>query len=231
MKIFVNMLTIIRLIATFILPIIWKAFSPLWILIFVLSILLTDFLDGFLARKFKVSTLLGSILDCFADKLFGIAIVLVIATYYKSFYLVLMMELIIASINIFAAFKGAYTKSSLLGRAKMWVLGLAIIIDMISIFKYNLMNFIQIKFLEDWLNIFVTYEDIIVLFGASITVGAQMMVAIDYLIRIIKEIKANNKKIKYDFKSNKELKYVLTNTDYYMKNKDKSLSFHFLKNS
>ena len=31
------------------------------------------------------------------------------------------------------------------------------------------------------------------------------MVALDYLIRIVKEIKANNKKIKYDFKSNKEL--------------------------
>ena len=61
MKIFVNILTIIRLIATFVLPIIWKSFSPLWILIFVICILLTDFLDGFLARKFKVSTLLGSI--------------------------------------------------------------------------------------------------------------------------------------------------------------------------
>ena len=148
MKIFVNILTIIRLIATFVLPIIWKSFFPLWILIFVICILLTDFLDGFLARKFKVSTLFGSILDCFADKLFGIAIILVIATYYKSFYLVLMMELIIAGINIFAAFKGAYTKSSLLGRAKMWVLGLAIIIDMISIFKYNLMNFIHLNFLK-----------------------------------------------------------------------------------
>lgn len=231
MKIFVNILTIIRLIATFVLPIIWKSFSPLWILIFVICILLTDFLDGFLARKFKVSTLFGSILDCFADKLFGIAIILVIATYYKSFYLVLMMELIIAGINIFAAFKGAYTKSSLLGRAKMWVLGLAIIIDVISIFKYNLMNFIHLNFLKNWLNIFVTYEDIIVLFGASITVGAQIMVALDYLIRIVKEIKANNKKIKYDFKSNKELIFVLTNTDYYLNNKDKSLSKHFLKDS
>lgn len=231
MKIFVNILTIIRLISTFILPIIWKKFSPLWILIFVICILLTDFLDGFLARKFKVSTLLGSILDCFADKLFGIAIILVIATYYKSFYLVLMMELVIAGINVIAAFKGAYTKSSFLGRAKMWILGLAIIIDMISIFKYNLMNFIQIKFLNAWLNIFVTYEDIIVLFGASITVGAQIMVALDYLIRIVKEIKANNKKIKYDFKTNKELIFVLTNTDYYLKNKDKSLSKHFLKDS
>ena len=48
------------------------------------------------------------------------------------------------------------------------------------------------------------------------------MVALDYLIRIVKEIKANNKKIKYDFKSNKELIFVLTNTDYYLNNKDKS---------
>ena len=45
------------------------------------------------------------------------------------------------------------------------------------------------------------------------------------------ERQSRTKKIKYDFKSNKELIYVLTNTDYYLNNKDKSLSKHFLKDS
>lgn len=231
MKLFVNLLTLIRLLATFLLPIIWNVLSPSLILIFTMCILFTDFLDGYLARKFNVSTLLGSILDCIADKMFGIAIILIIATYYKSFYLVLMMELIIAFINVLAAFRGAKTKSSLLGRSKMWILGLAIIIDMISIFKYNLMSFIHVDILKEWLKLFMHYEDIIVLFGASITVGAQIMVALDYLILFIRELKNKKKKIKYDFKSNKELLYILTNTDYYIKNKNKSLSDHFLKNS
>ena len=231
MKILVNVLTLLRLLATFLLPVIWKLFSPSKILIFVICILFTDFLDGFLARKFNVSTLLGSILDCLADKLFGIAIILVIATYYKSFYIVLLMELIIASINVIAAFRGAKTSSSMLGRVKMWVLGLAIVISMISIFKYNLMNFIHADLLNTWLKTFIEYENIVVLFGSSITVGAQMMVAIDYLIRIMKELKENNEKIKYDFKSNKELKYVLLNHKYYVDNKNKSLSWHFLKNN
>ena len=163
--------------------------------------------------------------------LFGIAIILVIATYYKSFYIVLLMELIIASINVIAAFRGAKTASSMLGRAKMWVLGLAIVISMISIFKYNLMGFIHVDLLNTWLRTFIEYESIIVLFGSSITVGAQMMVAIDYLVRIIKELKDNNKKIKYDFKSNKELKYVLLDHEYYVNNKNKPLSWHFLKNN
>lgn len=229
MKIVVNTLTLIRLISTFLLPLIWRFFSPSRILIFVIIILFTDFLDGFLARKFKVSTLLGSILDCIADKMFGIAIILVIATYYKSFYLVLMMELIIAFINVMAAFRGAKTASSILGRSKMWVLGLAIVIDMISIFKYNLASFLHFKLLIDWLKLFIQYEDIIVLFGAFITVGAQIMVAIDYLIRIVKELKTNTKKVKYNFKTNKELKYVLTDSTYYLKNKNKSLSEHFLE--
>ena len=231
MKVLVNVLTLLRVLATFLLPVVWKLFSPSKILIFVICILLTDFFDGFLARKYNVSTLLGSILDCFADKLFGIAIILVIATYYKSFYIVLLMELIIASINVIAAFRGAKTASSMLGRAKMWVLGLAIVISMISIFKYNLMSFIHIDILNTWLRTFIEYENIIVLFGSSITVGAQMMVAIDYLVRIIKELKDNNKKIKYDFKSNKELKYVLLNHEYYVNNKNKPLSWHFLKNN
>ena len=231
MKILVNGLTLLRLLATFLLPVVWKLFSPSKILIFVICILLTDFFDGFLARKYNVSTLLGSILDCFADKLFGIAIILVIATYYKSFYIVLLMELIIASINVIAAFRGAKTASSMLGRAKMWVLGLAIVISMISIFKYNLMSFIQVDLLNTWLRTFIEYENIIVLFGSSITVGAQMMVAIDYLVRIIKELKSNKEKIKYDFKSNKELKYVLLDHEYYVNNKNKPLSWHFLKNN
>lgn len=231
MKVLVNVLTLLRVLATFLLPVVWKLFSPSKILIFVICILLTDFFDGFLARKFNVSTLLGSILDCFADKLFGIAIILVIATYYKSFYIVLLMELLIASINVIAAFRGAKTASSMLGRAKMWVLGLAIVISMISIFKYNLMSFIHVDLLNTWLRTFIEYESIIVLFGSSITVGAQMMVAIDYLVRIIKELKDNNKKIKYDFKSNKELKYVLLDHEYYVNNKNKPLSWHFLKNN
>lgn len=229
MKIFVNGLTLIRLISTFLLPIVWNFLNHPSILIFVIIILLTDFLDGFLARKFKVSTLLGSILDSVADKMFGIAIIVVIATYYKSFYLVLFMELLIASINIIAAFRGAKTFSSLLGRAKMWVLGLAIVIDMISIFKYNLANFLHYQILINWLKIFIQYEDIIVLFGASITVGAQIMVAIDYLIRILKELVNKKEKIKYNFKSNKELIYVLTNSEYYINNKDKSLTEHLLE--
>lgn len=230
MKVFVNLLTLIRLLATFILPIVWKLFTPFWILVFVALILFTDFLDGFLARRFKVSTLLGSILDCFADKLFGIAIILIIATYYKSFYLVLMMELFIALINIVAAFRGAKTKSSLLGRAKMWVLGLAIIMGMVSIFKYNLLNFIKIEVICDWLVYFFEYEDTVVLFGAAITVGSQIMVAVDYLIDISKDLK-NNKKVKYDFKSNKEILSILVDSDYYLKHKNYSLAQHFLKNS
>ena len=113
----------------------------------------------------------------------------------------------------------------------MWVLGLAIVISMISIFKYNLMSFIHVDLLNTWLRTFIEYESIIVLFGSSITVGAQMMVAIDYLFRIIKELKSNKEKIKYDFKSNKELKYVLLDHEYYVNNKNKPLSWHFLKNN
>ena len=71
-KIFVNALTIIRLLATFVLPFIWRLTSPLCIFIFVVTILLTDMLDGIFARSFHVQSLFGSILDAVADKTLGV---------------------------------------------------------------------------------------------------------------------------------------------------------------
>ena len=86
MKVFVNSLTLIRLLATFILPFVWRILSPLGIIIFVSCVLLTDFFDGLFARTFHVQSLFGSLLDTIADKVFGIVIILIVAIYYPIYY-------------------------------------------------------------------------------------------------------------------------------------------------
>ena len=72
MKIFVNALTIIRILATIILPLLWIYIPPIYLLIFVIIILLTDVFDGVLARRFHVQSLFGTLMDAIADKIFGI---------------------------------------------------------------------------------------------------------------------------------------------------------------
>ena len=79
MKIFVNSLTMLRMLATILLPILWIFLDPIYMLIFVVIILSTDFFDGMLARKFNVQTLFGSLADQFADKSFGIIILLILS--------------------------------------------------------------------------------------------------------------------------------------------------------
>lgn len=226
MKKFVNFLTIIRIVATFILPFIWRVLNPFLIIVFVSLVLLTDFFDGLLARKFHVQSLFGSLLDTVADKVFGIVIVLIIALYFPIYYIILVLEASIALINLLAAFRGATTKSSFLGRAKMWVLGIAIVFAMISIFQNDLLN---VGFLNTLVSLIVDNQELIISSSVFVTAGSELMIVIDYSRRIIKELKNKSEKIVYNFKSEKELKYVLFDTEYYLSHKNLPYSKHLLK--
>lgn len=229
MKIFVNSLTMLRVLATILLPIVWVYLDPISILIFVVAILSTDFFDGLLARTFKVQTLFGALLDQAADKAFGIIILLIIGRYEPLFYLVAIMEIVIALVNIGGGVKGATTNSSFLGKTKMWVMGLATTCALISIFDKQLYLTIDIQSIKDLLLKFMENKESIVFGFAFLTVGSQIMVALDYAKHIKGEVKDNKKKIVYNFKNEKELKKVLFDTEYYLKNKDLPVSKHLLK--
>lgn len=229
MKIFVNVLTIIRLLATFILPVLWTFLSPITLIVVVALILLTDFFDGMLARKFHVQTLFGSIADAVADKMFGIIILLIIARYQNLFYIPVVLEIVIALINVTAAFLGATTKSSFIGKSKMWLLGLATICGIVAIFETDIINFVNINFISNALEVFSSNTEVFLLASVFLTAGAEIMVTIDYSRNILKELKQNPDKIEYNFKTNTSLKKALFDTEYYLKNKNKSLSKHLLK--
>lgn len=225
MKKFVNILTISRIVATFLLPVIWHYLRPLYIFIFVTLILLTDFFDGMLARKFRVQSLFGTIMDVVADKLFGMMIILTIANYLPIFYILFILEMGIALINITAVFLGATTKSSFLGKTKMWFLGISILLGILYIFSSDILRVLKVNEIL-WL-----FDNLYVLINSSVfvTAGAEIMVATDYARHIIKELKKQNNKIKYKFKSKEELKYVLFDTEYCLKHKDEPYYKSLLK--
>lgn len=225
-KIFVNILTMIRLIATFILPFAWRMLPPIGVLIFVVSILLTDMLDGMFARGFHVQSLFGSILDAVADKMFGIMVLLIMCSYNKAFIIIVVLEIVIALINIVGGFIGAKVYSSFTGKTKMWILCLAISFATVYIFKDAL---IKIDLISDLIKFVIDNREYIEYPFIYMTIGAQIMVCVDYIWHINKSATKKHQKIVLDFKSKKVIMNNLFDTEYYIKNKNKPFSSHFVK--
>lgn len=230
MKKFVNMLTIARIIATFILPFLWRVSNPAMLLVFVSLILLTDFFDGLLARTFHVQSVFGTIMDAVADKCFGIMIILILCTYNSMFILALILELGIALINIFGSVFGAVTKSSFLGKVKMWFLGIAIFFGILNIYSSEILNIVTIKPLYDLFNILVVNIDSLIFSSVFLTAGSEFMVAIDYSRHIMKDLNKKNIKIKYKLKSHDELMHILFDTEYALKHKDEPFAKQLFEN-
>lgn len=229
MKKFVNILTISRILATFVLPFVWNNLRPLYILIFVASVLITDFLDGLLARTFHVQSLFGTIMDVVADKVFGIVIIIILASHLPIYFIPLLLEVGIALINFTAAFLGATTKSSFLGKTKMWFLGAAIVLGIISIFGTNILEFVGSGSIYDFFKAIYDNIDMFIFSSVFVSAGAEIMVITDYSRHIIKELKSKKTHLKYEFKSINDLKVVLFDTDYCLKHKDEPISKSLLK--
>lgn len=226
MKVFVNFLTCLRFLSTFFLPFIWEKISPLILIIIITIILLTDLVDGFLARKFHVQTLFGSIADVIADKTFGIVILFILAKYYSIFYFPVVLELTIAMINLSGCLNGATTKSAYLGKVKTMILGFSIFVGIVLINQNYLMNFIWLQ----WLLKIVNKDVLLLLAGGA--VGAEVMAAFYYTRHIVTEIRNNKKnKVKTNNKSLKELdlKTKLFDTNYFLEEGKKPLYEQLVK--
>lgn len=124
-KTIVNGLTLSRVAGTIAMPMLFNSLSAPVFLLVVAAILFTDCLDGILARHWKVSTIFGSIADMGADKLFGFAVLVVLSTMYPVMRIPLILETLIAGVNIKAAENNSIAKSSEIGRIKTWVMGLS----------------------------------------------------------------------------------------------------------
>lgn len=231
MKQFVNSITLIRLFMTFLLPYLWSTVNPIIVFVLVGFILLTDFFDGMLARKFHVQTLFGCLADIVADKVFGIVlvIIIIISGDYPIFYFFVFFECLIALMMLSAAFLGAVTKSSFIGKCKMWLLGIAIMFGILGIFSQKLMNVINAKWMITLLKNFIINRELIINTSVLIATGAEIMVTIDYARHIAKDLKQKKEKIHYNFKKGEELYFALFDTEYYLKNKNQPLSKVLLK--
>ena len=202
MKIFENLITTIRLLYTLVLPIIKNKISNIAFIINILLLFLTDYIDGTLARKNKVQTFYGSILDTVADKVLCVMSLILLFEENVMFELLLLGEIIIAVINILAVVNGKKTGSSKIGKIKMWLISITVIfgyIESFGIFK----NYVLIQSM-----IIITF--IIQLFTA---IGYMKNLEISSKSSLNKDIMVGLKNMNI-----KKLSYILFDTNYYLEN-------------
>lgn len=237
-KIFVNLLTGSRLLATFFMPLMFTTLPAHIFIIITGLILLTDLIDGKLARKFEVSTLFGSLLDMSADKLFGVIILYILSTMYPIMIIPLLFEILISTINISNRNKKTGGNSSYLGRAKTCVLGGSIILLFLVGLSPELINNLNnLKSSKEIVNILKTTglsffnvinNNSVLIKDLSVTssIISETIVATDYTIKSTKKISKNDKKIKiaYLIKNKNFLKEILFNEKYYDLVKNEKIS-------
>ena len=194
MKILVNSITTIRFIYTLFLPLLVNNISSTAFIINIGLLFSTDAIDGFLARKFKVQTLYGSIMDTIADKTLSMILLIILINRMNIVSIMLILELAIAIINTISYIKGKRPESSILGKIKMWLISMTIMLGYLC--HFDIIN------------------NSLVIAGTIITTTTQILVAIDYIKKTIKQKK--RAKTIYDVKTLKEFKYMLFDTDYYM---------------
>ena len=86
-KIFVNSITMVRVIGTLIMPFVSMIMTPSEVIFYIIILLLTDSIDGIMARRLNACTTFGALLDAVADKLLGIATLAVLPFTYPIMFL------------------------------------------------------------------------------------------------------------------------------------------------
>ncbi len=212
----VNGLTTSRIVGMVLLPVLFNALSAPIFLLVVASLLFTDFLDGFLARKFKVSTIGGSLLDMGADKLFGMSILVVLGTMYPVMFIPLLLEGIIMGVNVMGVSKGSVGKSSEIGRIKTWIMGLSMCSLLLVGLSPELSKSISNLNFRDLFNFVNNNKELIKDVSVTATIVSESIVLTDYSLKSFKNTKTrtNIDELK---KMKKELLKKLKDKDFYDK--------------
>ena len=118
-----NLLTASRLIAApfFIIPAAINK-SIFWIIVFITIFSLTDALDGYIARRYKLVSDLGKDLDAACDKVFALSLLISASIFKPVLIWNILAEVVIAIINVKEKINDKKPKSLYVGKIKAWVL-------------------------------------------------------------------------------------------------------------
>ena len=108
-KVLVNFLTVFRCFFTFAMPFLFDKISYTTFIYIVIALYATDWFDGFLARKFGVQTLFGSIMDTIADKVLCIILIVCIPNKHWSLFAMMIGEMMIGIMNLLRSTKWSFS--------------------------------------------------------------------------------------------------------------------------
>lgn len=130
----VNSVTGLRFLASFGIVEVFNVLGGIAAGIYAGAFMLTDWIDGFLARKLKASTFFGSIFDGTTDKLFAI-LTLGLLLYVNPvvFAIPLLMEVGILAVQNKKMQKGLNVKSNMIGKIKTWVLSISMALSLAAV--------------------------------------------------------------------------------------------------
>lgn len=136
-----NILTIVRIGLTPIIMILGftKHFYSMAIVGCIAAI--TDFFDGYLARKWNVVSIKGAKMDAIADKVFAIALVGCLMREENILIIPFILEILIGGTNLYYHLHNKKVVSLMIGKIKTCILFMTVIFGMITIF-YHPIHFI-----------------------------------------------------------------------------------------
>lgn len=232
-KIIVNMITALRGIGGILLVPIFSIYGSIPAAVWFISFMATDWIDGYLARKYEVSSFFGALLDGMFDKLFGIISFLLLASISPSYMIPLLFEAGILGYGLYSASKGNNVKSTIIGKAKMWFLAVSVLLGLLNTDLLTLENLLQTINLNSVpLDNLVRLEQV----SKDSLIGMEALSLSSYVIKDKIEDKTNKEKTPLKVKDIKEaiftkdkdiqkdIEYRLFDTKYYEENKDKPLS-------
>lgn len=232
-KIMVNMITALRGIGGILLVPIFSIYGSIPAAVWFISFMATDWIDGYLARKYEVSSFFGALLDGMFDKLFGIISFLLLASISPSYMIPLLFEAGILGYGLYSASKGNNVKSTIIGKAKMWFLAVSVLLGLLNTDLLTLENLLQTINLNSVpLDNLVRLEQV----AKDSLIGMEALSLSSYVIKDKIEDKNNKEKTSLKVKDikeviftkdkdiQKEIEYRLFDTKYYEENKDKPLS-------
>lgn len=134
-----NILTFSRALAPFvIIPTIMLGNLKLAILELIFFII-TDFLDGKLARKFNAVSEFGIKLDAVCDKIFAMSLVIPAVFEFPILIFNLIIELAISYTNVSSEVKGNNPRTTIIGKVKTTILSITLILIYIPKVEFNIL--------------------------------------------------------------------------------------------
>lgn len=232
-KIMVNTITALRGIGGILLVPIFNIYGSIPAAIWFISFMATDWIDGYLARKYEVSSFFGALMDGMFDKLFGIISFLLLASISPSYMIPLLFEAGILSYGLYSASKGNNVKSTIVGKTKMWFLAVSVLLGLLNTNYKDLECLLQtINLNSVSLDNFIKLEQV----SRKSLIGMEALSLTSYIVKDKLEDKNNKNKVPLKVKDikeviltrdndiKKEIEYRLFDTKYYEENKDKPLS-------